>query len=163
MHNLTWNCVCLTIRWEIFLLTATLLIAKLIRLWSSLWKRQISVLLSLTVRPDSLNHFVILVLTCLVLSCLQVDWVPNGKHKKTETGELVNEKALDTLRSIENRLDGVVESIKPKDPKTSTPAAPTKKPIEIPLSTTGQVEHLIQEATSFDKLSQMYMGWAPYL
>ena len=104
-----------------------------------------------------------LVLTCIVLSCLQVDWVPNGKHKKTETGELVNEKALDTLRSIENRLDGVVESFKPKDPKTSTPAAPTKKPIEIPLSTTGQVEHLIQEATSFDKLSQMYMGWAPYL
>ena len=105
-----------------------------------------------------------LVLTCsVVLSCFQVDWVPNGKHKKTETGELVNEKALDTLRSIENRLDGVVESFKPKDPKSTTPAAPAKKPIEVPLSTTGQVEHLIQEATAFDKLSQMYMGWAPYL
>ena len=89
--------------------------------------------------------------------------MPNGKHKKTDTGELVNEKALDTLRSIENRLDGVIETFKPKESKTTPTPMTTKKPIEIPLSTTGQVEHLIQEATSFDKLSQMYMGWAPYL
>ena len=86
--------------------------------------------------------------------------MPNGKHKKTDTGEIVNEKALDTLRGIENRLDGIIEPFKPKDAR----AMPTAhhKTIEIPLSTTGQVDHLIQEATSFDRLSQMYMGWAPY-
>ena len=89
--------------------------------------------------------------------------MPNGKHKKTDTGEIVNEKALDTLRSIENRLDGIVEPFKAREGKPTPASVSTKKSIEIPLSTTGQVEHLIQEATSFDRLSQMYMGWAPYL
>jgi hypothetical protein len=41
-----------------------------------------------------------------------VDWVPNGKHKKTESGEMVNETAVETLRSIEDRLNGLIESLK---------------------------------------------------
>ena len=83
--------------------------------------------------------------------------MPSGKHKKNDTGEIVNEKAVETLRSIENRLDGLV------DPpfKSKTPA--TKSSFAVPLSPPGQVQHLIKEATSDDYLSQMYHGWAPYM
>ena len=73
------------------------------------------------------------------------------KHKKNETSEIVNEKAVATLRSIENRLEGLVET------------AATKSAFAVPLSPPGQVQHLIKEATSFDLLSQMYHGWAPYM
>jgi phosphatidylinositol kinase/protein kinase (PI-3 family) len=56
------------------------------------------------------------------------------------------------LGSIENRLNGLIDSLRKSKPR-----------VEIPLSVPGQVQHLIKEATSFDYLSQMYMGWAPYM
>lgn len=87
----------------------------------------------------------------------QVDWVPNGKHKKNDTGEIVNEKAVETLRSIEDRLDGLVE------PAFKSKRAAAKPAFAIPLSPPGQVQHLIKEATSHEHLSQMFHGWAPYL
>ena len=33
----------------------------------------------------------------------------------------------------------------------------------LPLSVEGQVNVLINEATSFENLANMYMGWAPYM
>jgi hypothetical protein len=62
---------------------------------------------------------------------LQVDWVSQGK-KKPDTGEIMNETAVETLRSIENRLNGLVESSR----KLKSGARPT---INIPLSPPGQV------------------------
>lgn len=80
-----------------------------------------------------------------------LDWVPDGRHKKTDTGEVVNEKAVETLKSIENKLNGLVETKK----KTTN--------INMPLSVAGQVQHLIKEATNDELLSQMYLGWGSYL
>jgi phosphatidylinositol kinase/protein kinase (PI-3 family) len=82
-----------------------------------------------------------------------LDWVAEGKHRKTDTGEVVNKKAVETLKSIENRLNGLVE-YKKKIARTN---------INMPLSVAGQVQHLIKEATSHENLSQMYLGWASYL
>ena len=93
-----------------------------------------------------------------MLLSIQVDWVSlsAADRKKPDTGEMMNETAVGTLRSIEKRLDGLIEPSR----RWKSGARPI---IEVPLSPAGQVEHLIQEATSFDLLSQMYMGWAPYL
>jgi len=93
-----------------------------------------------------------------------VDWLPKAKDgdsskikkagdKSKETGEVVNETGLETLNNIGNRLNGLIDE--------------KKKGIDsynhIPLSVGGQVQHLIKEATSYDNLSQMYHGWAPYM
>ena len=92
-----------------------------------------------------------------------VDWVPKGGEeykkmrggdKSKETGEIVNETAVVTLKNISNRLKGLIEEKK----KTSDISSH-----HIPLSVAGQVQHLIKEAASYDNLSQMYHGWAPYL
>lgn len=37
-----------------------------------------------------------------------------------------------------------------------------KSRIELPLSVSGQVNFLIEEATSRDNLSQMFLGWSAY-
>ena len=85
------------------------------------------------------------------------DWVKESKtNKKMPTGEMFNEKAIETLKVIENKLNGLVES-KNRNSKTATSS------INLPLSVAGQVQYLIDEATSYENLSQMFTGWAPYL
>ena len=94
-----------------------------------------------------------------------VDWLPKdggGDSKRSkagdkskETGEVVNETAVETLKNISNRLKGLIdEKKKSMDTMSSS---------HIPLSVAGQVQHLIKEATAYENLSQMYHGWAPYL
>ena len=109
-----------------------------------------------------------------------LDWVPDGKHKKNDTGrsffqnsslltnnylsliyiiligEVINEKAVETLKGIENKLNGLVEARKKFSSNNS------KNTINLPLSVAGQVQFLIKEATTVDNLSQMYQGWAPW-
>jgi len=94
-----------------------------------------------------------------------VDWVPKGEgdsgkrmkagDKSKETGEIVNETAVVTLKNIDNRLKGLIDDKKHATDNLSSG--------HIPLSVAGQVDHLIKEATSYENLSQMYHGWAPYL
>jgi serine/threonine-protein kinase ATR len=77
-----------------------------------------------------------------------LEW-SSPKNKMRPPGastEIVNETAMATIRNIENRLKGI-------DKKHKGPS----------LSVEGQVEKLINEATSLDNLSAMYIGWAPYL
>ena len=31
-----------------------------------------------------------------------LDWVPDGKHKKNDTGEVINEKAVETLKRFQD-------------------------------------------------------------
>lgn len=61
-------------------------------------------------------------------------------------GEIDNEEARKILSTIERKLTGMPNS-----------------QARLPLSVEGQVEDLIQEATSIDNLSHMYVGWAPYM
>ena len=87
-----------------------------------------------------------------------VDWVdPNDKKSKKadSAGEMVNEKAAETLKSIENKLNGYVESMRKK--------GNSKSGMNLALSVAGQTELLIKEASSEENLSQMYHGWAPFM
>ncbi|KAM5163022.1 serine/threonine-protein kinase ATR [Mantella aurantiaca] len=71
------------------------------------------------------------------------------KVQANETGEVVNEKAKTHVLDIEQRLQGVIK---------------TRNRIKgLPLSIEGHVHYLIQEATDENLLSQMYLGWAPYM
>jgi len=67
--------------------------------------------------------------------------------KNKETGEVTNEEGVKILKDIEKRIQGFEGNNR----------------IRIPLSIEGQVHYLINEATSADNLSRMYIGWAPYL
>merc|ERR1719510_1759048 len=93
-----------------------------------------------------------------------VDWLPkngdSGENKRTkagdkskETGEVVNETAVETLNNISNRLKGLIDEKKKG-------GGDTLNFNHIPLSVSGQTHHLIKEATSYNNLSQMYHGWA---
>lgn len=90
-----------------------------------------------------------------------VDWLPKdggsgtkAGDKSKETGEVVNETAVETLNNINNRLKGLIDEKKKIGDSLNFS--------HIPLSVSGQVQHLIKEATSYDNLSQMYHGWSPY-
>ncbi|CAH2247104.1 serine threonine- kinase atr isoform X1 [Pelobates cultripes] len=72
-----------------------------------------------------------------------------SKIQANETGEVINEKAKTHVLDIEQRLQGVIK---------------TRNRIKgLPLSIEGHVHYLIQEATDENLLSQMYLGWAPYM
>lgn len=76
-----------------------------------------------------------------------VEWSKPERHTR-HIAEIVNEKAQGHVGDIEQRLMGQVRS--------------RLKPIPIPLSVPGQVNYLIDEATSIDNLCQMYIGWSAY-
>lgn len=67
--------------------------------------------------------------------------------KNKETGEVTNEEGVKILKDIDKRFKGFEGSNR----------------IMIPLSIEGHVHYLINEATSAENLSRMYIGWAPYL
>ena len=81
-----------------------------------------------------------------------VEWQKTSKMQRSHqvnSGEITNEQALTHVQMIEHRMRGILAS------KT--------KPRGLPLSVEGQVNYLIQEATSEKLLCQMYIGWAAYL
>nr|XP_045585132.1 serine/threonine-protein kinase atr-like isoform X1 [Procambarus clarkii] len=77
-----------------------------------------------------------------------VEWSRGDKSAKN-TGEINNEKAQMHVSNIEHRLSGQIRT-KARGPN-------------LPLSVEGQVNSLIEEATSIDNLCQMYIGWAAYM
>lgn len=99
-----------------------------------------------------------------------LDWLPESSQRsskshssssgsdKSDSGEIVNDSAVAELKAIEYKLDGHVTSyrkMKVGGTKTSN--------ITLPMSVAGQVNFLIKEATSVENLSQMYIGWSPYM
>ncbi|KFM65503.1 Serine/threonine-protein kinase atr, partial [Stegodyphus mimosarum] len=80
-----------------------------------------------------------------------VEWSKpkSSKSLQLDSGEIMNEQGLTHVKEIELRLNGVVKS--------------KNKQQGLPLSIEGQVNHLIQEAVDIRNLSQMYIGWAPYM
>lgn len=68
------------------------------------------------------------------------------RSSKSEQTEVVNETGVKKVNDVEKRLRGLMEHNK-----------------GLPLSIEGQVHYLIQEATDYDNLCFMYMGWAPFL
>lgn len=75
-----------------------------------------------------------------------------GQSKVQE--EIVNQRAVEVLNAIEERLRGIVAKM------TSRSQSKTFKQ---PLSVSGQVNFLIKEATSETNLAQMYIGWSGFI
>ncbi|XP_043279597.1 serine/threonine-protein kinase ATR isoform X2 [Venturia canescens] len=78
-----------------------------------------------------------------------VSW---NRHQPGEAGEKTNEKAVEHVKNIEQRLKGLM---RPQGRKSG--------PKEVNLSVEGQTNHLILDATNVDNLCQMYFGWGAYL
>ncbi|XP_065566835.1 LOW QUALITY PROTEIN: serine/threonine-protein kinase atr-like [Artemia franciscana] len=77
-----------------------------------------------------------------------VEWSKAKKASVSEDREFKSEKAMEVVRNIELRLQGVIVSRFRKSSQK--------------LSIEGQVNQLILEASSEENLCQMYFGWAPY-
>ncbi|XP_076757525.1 serine/threonine-protein kinase ATR [Xylocopa sonorina] len=78
-----------------------------------------------------------------------VSW---NKNNIGESGEKTNEKAVEHIKNIEQRLKGLIRYHGKKLVN-----------IALNLSVEGQTNHLIMEATSVDNLCQMYYGWSAYI
>ncbi|XP_033336517.2 serine/threonine-protein kinase ATR [Megalopta genalis] len=78
-----------------------------------------------------------------------VSW---NKNQTCEGGEKTNEKAVEHIKNIEQRLKGLIRSHGKK-----------LENIALNLSVEGQTNHLILEATNLDNLCQMYFGWGAYM
>ncbi|XP_025264576.1 serine/threonine-protein kinase ATR [Camponotus floridanus] len=74
------------------------------------------------------------------------------KNQPGDAAEKTNEKAVEHIKNIEQRLKGLIRYSVRK-----------AENIALHLSVEGQTNHLILEATSIDNLCQMYFGWGPYL
>ncbi|KYN35646.1 Serine/threonine-protein kinase atr [Trachymyrmex septentrionalis] len=74
------------------------------------------------------------------------------KNQPGDAAEKTNEKAVEHIKNIEQRLKGLIRY-------------PGRKAenIALHLSVEGQTNHLILEATNTDNLCQMYFGWGGYL
>ncbi|XP_068631581.1 serine/threonine-protein kinase ATR-like [Battus philenor] len=72
-----------------------------------------------------------------------------GRARIPDCAERTNAEALNHLRHIRLRLNGMVKT--------------KNKQLSLSLSPEGQVEQLIEEATSIHNLCQMYIGWGPFL
>ncbi|XP_076632761.1 serine/threonine-protein kinase atr isoform X1 [Colletes latitarsis] len=78
-----------------------------------------------------------------------VSW---NKNQTGEGSEKTNEKAVEHIKNIEQRLKGLIRSHGKK-----------LENIALNLSVEGQTNHLILEATNIDNLCQMYFGWGAYM
>lgn len=80
-----------------------------------------------------------------------VEWQKRdrGAMATLESGELTNERAVETMKYIRHRLNGTARN-KMRDINTE-------------LSVEAHVDYLIEEATSVDNLCQMFLGWAGYM
>ncbi|XP_060828354.1 serine/threonine-protein kinase atr-like [Bombus pascuorum] len=78
-----------------------------------------------------------------------VSW---NKNHISEGGEKTNEKAVEHIKNIEQRLKGLIRYHGKK-----------LENIALNLSVEGQTNQLILEATNVDNLCQMYFGWGAYM
>lgn len=78
-----------------------------------------------------------------------VSW---NKNHMGEGSEKTNEKAVEHIKNIEQRLKGLIRYHGKK-----------LENIALNLSVEGQTNHLILEATNVDNLCQMYFGWGAYM
>ncbi|XP_014472413.1 PREDICTED: serine/threonine-protein kinase ATR-like isoform X2 [Dinoponera quadriceps] len=78
-----------------------------------------------------------------------VSW---NKNQAGDAAEKTNEKAVENIKNIKQRLKGLIRYPERK-----------VENIALHLSVEGQTNHLILEATNIDNLCQMYFGWGAYL
>ena len=87
-----------------------------------------------------------------------------GRPKKKENSE--NKDVKQSFKVIESRIRGVYNLKNPnfkKIPRTDGYAAIDHDSHILPLSVEGQVNRMINEATSNENLVQLYVGWMPWV
>jgi len=83
-----------------------------------------------------------------------VEWSRNRRGREpaaastSTTGEVSNSMAMENIRAIQLRLQGVARNL--------------TKELNVPLSVEAQVSYLIKEATDPSNLSVMYVGWGSF-
>ncbi|EEY63983.1 phosphatidylinositol kinase (PIK-L4) [Phytophthora infestans T30-4] len=103
-----------------------------------------------------------------------VEWGRRGKTTQSDAvssktaAELSSERSKQetrlVLRAIDDRLRGIYnlgDAIRPLVSSSHRNILPENE--TLPLSVQGQVDKLIDEATSNENLAQMYIGWMPFL
>ncbi|XP_025157159.1 serine/threonine-protein kinase ATR [Harpegnathos saltator] len=78
-----------------------------------------------------------------------VSW---NRNQVGDVAEKTNEKAVENIKNIEQRLKGLIRYPRRK-----------AENIALHLSVEGQTNHLILEAMNVDNLCQMFIGWGAYL
>lgn len=117
-----------------------------------------------------------------------VAWGRSGRAQRSEGGQSntsnrqlssfhdhENKEANEMLNKVANRLSGVYNLMHPHRAKFTDFAhrhhrgiIPTRglgasKEEQLPLSVAGQTQRLIEEATCLENLSQLYIGWQPWV
>ncbi|KAI9986699.1 hypothetical protein PInf_025654 [Phytophthora infestans] len=103
-----------------------------------------------------------------------VEWGRRGKTTQSDavssktaaelSSELSKQETRLVLRAIDDRLRGIYnlgDAIRPLVSSSHRNILPENE--TLPLSVQGQVDKLIDEATSNENLAQMYIGWMPFL
>jgi serine/threonine-protein kinase ATR len=98
-----------------------------------------------------------------------IDWRRSRTQQKSQMDSEVQNKAVQSIQTIKERLQGIVTLKNPNKKKVKQGKVPSMseetegKAHSIPLSVDGQVDKLIAEATSSENLVQLYVGWMPWL
>jgi serine/threonine-protein kinase ATR len=83
-----------------------------------------------------------------------------GMSRTNSAGnDAASQTAATIVEEIRERIMGVLRAKKIANKLGSV--TKTQQASKLPLSIEGQVNHVIQEATSIDNLCQMFRGWAP--
>ena len=96
-----------------------------------------------------------------------------ARTAENDACEAVNMTALENLDRIKYRLNGLLglDVKKDEDTKSMNRSAINRSMIlsqtinnnKIPISVSYQVSHLIEEATSLERLCKMFIGWNSFL
>ena len=95
-------------------------------------------------------------------------------HKRHDFTDKENKDAEYALQAITARLNGIYNLRNPKTQRIKDAYAKRREPgpfaglgagkeDALPLSVPGQVQRLVEEATSEANLAQMYIGWMPWM
>lgn len=96
----------------------------------------------------------------------------SARTAENDVCEAVNKTALENLDRIKYRLNGLLglDVKKDDDTKSLNRSAINRSMIlnqtnnnKIPISVSYQVSHLIEEATSLERLCKMFIGWNSFL
>lgn len=90
-----------------------------------------------------------------------------SSSKNQQKAQTASAKAVDAIRKIDGRLNGMYNLTNPNYKKVTRrdggPQEQDDSANNIALSVEGQVQRMIAEATSHENLVQVYVGWMPWI
>lgn len=89
-----------------------------------------------------------------------------SSNKNQQKAQIASAKAVDAMRKIDGRLNGMYNLTNPNYRKVTRRDGGSQEEDEstnVALSVEGQVQRMINEATSHENLVQVYVGWMPWI